>query len=255
MSAQTEFDFNAPPKAETTAQPATKAILDRIKKLLRLGADQRGNSREAEVAMALAYELAEKHRVDVGSLDLDEETRRLLDERWPMGMRFDAVRQRVFGILQTFFHVTLCLLKPEVIVVGKPVDLAIARYVHDFLLRASRDCLRRYEAEERGLYRRRMTPRKRAGFVAGFFYGISHNLRRAHSTLELNDAQNAIVLREDAERAARLAELVPNQATVKLRKSKMNESAVACGFYAGLDTSIHTPLGGGSPEAPLALPA
>jgi hypothetical protein len=124
-------------------------IIERIKKLLRLGADARGNAHEAERAMAMAFELAEKHRVDVESLSLDDETARAVHERWHMGRRFDRVRRGVFGLLQKFFHVTVCVSGAEMIVVGRAQDVTIARYVHDFLLRAARECLRAWEAAEK----------------------------------------------------------------------------------------------------------
>ncbi len=250
MTAQSEFDFNAPPRAE--AMPASAAILARIRKLLRLGADKRGNSREAEAAMAMAFELAEKYRVDVAGLDLDEETRRVLDERWPVGARYDTLRRGVFGVLRSYFHVTTCLARPEMIVIGKPADLAIARYVHDFLLRAGRECLRSFEAAEKAA-RRRMTPAKRTGYLQGFIYGIHANLQRTHEQLALGDAHAALVVVEEAEREARLNELVPQRVTLSDCKQRRNKTALMHGYQDGRATQIHTPLGGGHREAPLQL--
>ena len=96
---------------------SAETITERIKKLLRLAADKRGNAHEAERAMAMAFELAEKHRIDVEGLDLDEESARLIHERWHLGMKFDRLRRGIFSLLQTYFHVTVCVSRPEMIVI------------------------------------------------------------------------------------------------------------------------------------------
>lgn len=240
---QAEFDFEA--RREERKQ-ASAAMIERIKKLLRLGADQRGNAHEAERAMQLAFELAEKHRVDVASLDLglDDAAERLIHERWTTGERFDRLRRGVFSLLQTYFHVTVCLSKPEMIVIGKPTDVLLARYVHDFLLRAGRDCLRTYEREEKAA-RRRMTTNKRAGYLTGFIYGVAAMLRRARQTLVLTESQTALVVAEDAARARLLAELVPHRAGVSaLTEGRKNRTAMEAGYAQGRATTINQPLEG-----------
>lgn len=231
---------------------ATENIIERIKKLLRLGADARGNAHEAERALALAFELAEKHRVDVATLNLDEESARLVNERWRVGERFDRLRRGIFGLLQSYFHVTVCLSTPEMIVIGKPQDVTIARYVHDFLLRAGRDCLRNFEARTRAA-RGRMTTNKRANYLAGFIYGLNAMMQGARAAMPLTDGQTALVVAEDAQRKAKLDELVPNQGTTKsLPDVRRNRSALVAGYDDGRATNIHSPLGA-TPGAQLAL--
>ncbi len=224
---------------------ASATITERIKKLLRLAADKRGNAHEAERALQLAFELAEKHRVDVESLNLDEESTRLVEERWRVGGRFDRLRRGVFSLLQTYFHVTVCLSTPEMIVIGRPQDVTIARYVHDFLLRTGRNCLRVWEATEKAGYRR-VTMNKRANYIAGFIYGLSRKLHGAQAALPLTDNQRAIVVAEDAQRQAKLAEIVPPKSlgTVpQLTEQRRNRNALAAGFADGQATQINQPLG------------
>lgn len=221
----------------------TENIIERIKKLLRLGADARGNAHEAERAMALAFELAEKHRVDVESLDLDEKTASAVHERWHMGRRFDRIRRAVFGMLQTFFHVTVCVSGAEMIVVGRPHDITIARYVHDFLLRTARECLRAWEAAEK-TERRRVTLNKRANYITGFFWGISGKLRKSREAMPLTDSQGALVVAEKAEREATMNGLAPTRRTLPALESRRHLDSLASGLRDGEKTHIHTPLGG-----------
>lgn len=246
--AQAEFDFEA--RKEEVKQ-ASAAMIERIKKLLRLAADQRGNRHEAERALALAYELAEKHRVDVAALDLDEKTEVMLHEQWQIGMRFDRLRRGVCGILQTFFHVTVLISKPRLIVIGKPTDVLIARYVHDFLLRAGRDCLKTFEQEQKRL-RRRMSKAKREGFTTGFIWGLSAMLRAGRATAGLPEADGALVVKESAERDAYAATLGKIAELPALPDGRRNESALTSGYRAGKATTINQPLAG-SAGGPLLL--
>jgi uncharacterized protein DUF2786 len=250
LSTQTEFDFEARKEAR---REATAEIIARIKKLLRLGADKRGNAHEAERAMQLAFELSEKYRVDMDALDLDEATGKLMHEYWDLGLRFDRLRRGIFSLLQTYFHVTVCVSTPRMLVIGKPTDVLIAKYVHDFLLRAGRNCLRNYEVEELKA-RRRLTTNKRAAYIAGFIWGLSSKLHGARDMLHLTDVQKALVIVEDAERTRHLGELVPphHLADVKALPDRKHRDAQMAGYFDGRDTSINQPLAG-SAAAPLQL--
>ncbi len=248
MNAQAEFDFEA---RKEEAREASAAMIERIKKLLRLGADKRGNAHEAERAMQLAFELAEKFRVDVSGLDLDEESARLVHEHWPVGERYDRLRRGVFSVLRTYFHVTTCFCRPQMLIIGKPQDVLIARYVHDFLMRAGRECLRAFEREQKA-QRRRMTPAKRSGYVAGFIYGVFAKLGEARKTMPLDDSQTALVVAEEAKRDALLGELVPKMTKMKALDGRRNKTAIMAGYHDGRATQIHQPLAG-TPGATLLL--
>lgn len=240
---QAEFDFEAKPEAAKPASEASASLIERIKKLLRLAADKRGNSHEAERALQLAYELAEKHRVDVGSLDLDEQTEKVMHEKWDMGMRFDRLRRGVVGILATFFHVNVLVSNPKLTVIGKPTDVLLAHYVYDFLLRAGRNCLGAYEKSEKQA-RRRTSSTKRANYIEGFIWGLYAMLRQTRITAELTDAQNAIVLAEDAERRAYEVANFKTKPLKSLPEKRRNESAASRGFNDGKAQSINQPLAG-----------
>lgn len=238
---QGEFDFEAhqePPKREATA-----AIIERIKKLLRLGADNRGNSHEAERALQLAFELAEKYRVDMAGLDLDEQTEKIIHEHWDMGRRCDRLRRGVHSVLSSFFHVNVILSHPKVIIVGKPSDVLIAHYIHDFLLRAGRNCLRNFEASERKV-RRRMTSAKRANYTAGFIWGLFAKLGKSKEGALLSDAQSALVLAEDSARDAYAESTFKLEKVKALPAPRRHRGAAEAGYCDGKSTQINQPLEG-----------
>ena len=122
------------------------AVIERIKKLLRLGRSP--NQHEAELAMQRAFELAEKYRIEVESLDPDDREAAVVHEWFLAGARMSFLKKRALSIVQSFFHVDVCTSLPRVVFVGRSTDITIAHYVWEFLVTAGTRCLRAYEAEE-----------------------------------------------------------------------------------------------------------
>lgn len=248
MSAQSEFDFEAR-KAER--REASAAMIERIKKLLRLAADKRGNAHEAECALALAFELAEKHRVDVDNLDLDEDSARLILEYFASPRRLSFLRQRALNIVQSFFHVDVCHCSERVAFAGRQSDVTIAHYVYAFLVRAGTNCLRAWEREEQ-IARRRVSTGKRRNFVQGFAYGIASNLNKSRRKVPpLDDARATLIVAERHERARKLSE-VGEMRDKSLRLGRKHRGAMDAGWVDGRNTTINQPLAGTS-GAPLQL--
>jgi hypothetical protein len=220
-------------------------ILERIKGLLRLA--QSSNPAEAELAMKKAFELANRHGVEVDDLDLDAELEAILHASHACGERVSYLRMRIFNILMRFFKVEVCLSNPQVIFVGRETDVAIAGYVYDFLVGVLSRLLREFgEAEKKA--RRVVNANKKKNFIQGFIYGISSKLSESEVQLQIADQQSALVVVEKQARVAYLDELVPNRATKKLTSPKLNRTALMSGFREGEKTTIHQPLNGGARE-------
>lgn len=225
-------------------------ILERIKKLLRLG--QSSNSAEAALAMQRAFELASKHGVEVESLDLDERTEKLVHEYFQCGQRPGYLRLRILNILVRYFRVEVCLSYPRVVFAGRESDVQIAGYVYEFLVWAGQKALRDFIAAEKAA-RRTTNAAKKNNFTQGFIYGIASQLEAAKPK-EIEDSKSAIVLAEKAARQAYIKELIPNQETKKLKGPPQNRSALMRGWDEGKQTNINQPLNGGQRET-LALTA
>lgn len=262
---QVEFDFSPTPESEAAEAvdgpevkaecTASAAMIERIIKLLRLAADQRGNPHEAERAAGLAFELAERHHVDIASLNLGEEVEKLIGEYFPLGKRLDRIADGALRVVRSYFHVEVMLSFPRVLFVGRETDVAVAGYMFDFLRRVAKDCLKSYEKAEIAA-RRKVTTGKRANYVAGFFYGISHKLRGARESAMLGDSKAALVLAEKTKRQAKMEEMVPskNRTSHSLRDVRKNSSALGQGFVAGESTEIHRPIGHSKPVMALGGP-
>jgi hypothetical protein len=226
------------------------AIVEKIKKLLRLA--QSSNPHEAELALARAFELAQKHQIDVSTLDMDEESERIIHEWFHVGARVSYLRQRAIGIVMTFFHVDACISRPRVVFVGAATDVTIANYVYAFIVAQGQRQLRHFERAQK-VFGRRMTPKKRLGFVQGFIYGISLQLGKRQEANAIEDSRTAIVLAEkERQRADYLADLIPGAKAIAHRQQKGNTSALWDGFQAGKATTINKPLAG-TREGQLAL--
>lgn len=246
MNQQAEFDFNAPPPEPPKAStpPPRAEILEKIKKLLRLGHSP--NSAEAALAMQRAFELANRHGVDVDSLDLDERLEKLVHEYFHCGERPSYLRQRAIVIAVTFFNVNACQCRDRVVFVGRETDVAIAGYVYEFLVRSGTRCLSDFSTFEKKA-RRKVNAVKKKNFIQGFIYGVTRNLSAAKDAVQIDDARKAIVVAEEAAREQYMGDLVPNRATKKLTDSgRYNASAIEAGYALGRRTTIHSPLAGSS---------
>jgi hypothetical protein len=215
-------------------------IVEKIKKLLRLG--QSGNPHEAELALSRAFELAARHRIDMSALDLDEESERLVHEYFHIGHRVTFLRQRVLNIVVKFFNVQVCITHPRVVLVGTSADIAIAWYVYEFLVAECSRWLRVYQAREKA-QRLRVTKNKRDNFIQGFVYGIAKQLDQSLNRLILEDSKFAIVLAEQEKaREARISELFPETKKFGRDLSRRNPDALMSGYERGLATKINRPI-------------
>lgn len=242
-------------------------ILDKIKKLLRLSKSD--NPHEAELALQNAWRMAARHKIDLAKVDLDdEECERIVRDTVPLGIsRLSAERERVMQILASFFHVEIVMVKQRnatsflsrstgstgarfsiaLVYLGKPTDIALARYTHDFLLQAYAAAFRGFTSSEQKA-RRKMTPNKRKQFCTGFFYGLASTLKRAQDELVLEDAKFAIVLRDEkkARQEARDRHYPEAEDREKLDEGRRNDTAIKAGYKAGRETKIHQPVKDGT---------
>jgi Protein of unknown function (DUF2786) len=222
----------------------SESIVEKIKKLLRLA--QSSNVHEAELALARAFELAQKHQVDVSILDLDEESERITHEWFTIGARVSLLKQRAIGIVITFFNVNACISRERhgVVFVGSATEVQIAWYVYGFIIQQGTRHLREYEAAEK-IRRRRMTPNKRRGFIQGFIYGISIQLGDRKEAATIEDSRTAIVFGgAGKQRDCYMATLIPETRKIVLPKSRNNNDSLWSGFVCGKSTTINKPLSG-----------
>jgi hypothetical protein len=219
-------------------------ILDKIKKLLRLG--KSANQHEAAAALARAFELARKHQVDLNNVDLedDEAIERLLIRH---GARLSFERLRILGLIKHFFRVDIVISTPNAALIGRSTDLAIAHYVHDFLLTSLRAGLKQFQKEAR----RKLSRTRRENYIQGWIYGVSQKLNEAQTALAVEDSRYALATTDNDPRIkAAKTEMYP---TTQIRKPRevcrKNNDALLSGFRQGESVNIRQPLQGPEPLA------
>lgn len=207
-------------------------ILDKIKKLLRLGASP--NAHEAALAMDAAFRLASKHSISINDIDLSEDERRLVAEYLPLGSRLSFDRHMVLSVVNTFFNVCCVLSRGRVCFIGTQSDIAIATYVYEFLVTTVRRQAKKFASQ----FPRKISATRRKSFVAGFIYGITSKLKGSQSLL-LDDSKTSIVLAVEAQRQRKKEELFPRCGPKALPCIKREQpDAVNTGYIAGKETSI-----------------
>ncbi len=95
--------------------------------------------------------------------------------------------------------------------------------------------------------KRRTGGLKRANFLAGFFYGISSQLRKQRDQILLEDNKYAIVLADQARaRETELGSIIGPTKTIIARKTRRNSSALMKGYYDGKSAQISPALTSGN---------
>ncbi len=242
---QFEFDFNAPPKK--SASEVSAELLERIKKLLRLS--ESTNPHEAALAMARAMELADRHNLDLSTLDIDDDVAHIIHRWFPLGSRISDEMRLAIAIVKQYFNVSACVERTvgsdtqvRIIFVGLETDIAIADYVAHFLVESCRRAAKKYEAAEKA-ERRTMSRNKRINFRTGFFYGIWDQLDGRRQALFLEDQKFAIVLRDQSQaREDELKNIVGERVAVPRLKYRHVHSALERGFREGKNTQINAGL-------------
>lgn len=221
------------------------SILDKIRKLLRLS--NSSNPHEAANALARAFEMARKHQIDLNTIDLadDEIIDRILIRH---GARLTFERQRILGLIKHFFRVDVIICSPNTALVGRATDLAIAHYVHDFLLTSLRAGLRQFQRK----VGRKLSRTRRESYIQGWIYGVAQKLDATQTKMALEDSRFALVTTDSDPRvAAEVARMYPNTETRKPQKvTRRNHNALTEGLHKGRSVNINQPLQ--QPE-PLAL--
>lgn len=202
-------------------------ILEKLKKLLRLG--QSSNPNEASLALERAFEIASQNNIDLASVDVDEETKRIIHERFGIGQRLSLVRHLALNIVLNFFNVNVILSKPDVLFVGTETDIQIGHYVLNFLTWACTKALSDYQKTQP----RKLSKSKKRSFTAGYMYGVADKLGEAKQRLQLDESKTAIVLHSKALRDNYEKEKFRTAPVDRPDIGRRNRTALMEGFIEG----------------------
>lgn len=226
-------------------------VVDRIKKLLRLSKSP--NPHEAALALERAMEIAAKNRIQIATLDLSEGSE-VIEERSPVGRRITEIQRLAADVAQTFFNVDIlvsrCALGRSLVWIGRPADIATARFVFVFI---SRQCSIAVWAFRKSLGRR-ATPTRVRSFMQGWYVGVAKSLKDRFSSIQKTEQSFALVLVKDrAARSRYLAKAFPDLRKCKRpRKQRRDTQSLLVGYRMGSEVEINRPIEASRPMVAIA---
>lgn len=205
-------------------------IIEKIRKILRLGNDHGATAAEAAAALAKAQALAAEYGISLTEIPAEDDsasglTHGSLESQagLPHKLASQLVR-RHFGVATLFDPLGA---RPLIHIVGTPVQIELATYVYVYLVRVIRQAWQRRDNKRL---------RDREAFLRGFASAISKQLPRVFP-------QDGLVLSTDAYINQVLigpgTKLVTTEAT---GKKPMSDLAFHHGFRAGNETRIHNAI-------------
>lgn len=223
-------------------------IIEKIKKLLRM--KRGGTPDEIATALRLAQELAEKHGIDLGKVNPDEEESPIHHQDAIHGARIQCECIYASLIAEQFFHVTAFKTvddsrsKYVMRFVGTDWDTQIALYVYYFLARHFRSEWK----HKRGRLRNRQA------FMWGMFLGVKMQLKAKQP----KPVQTPGIV--PVERGLQRRNQYIEQRWGKLDSESVapdndSEKARRAGFVAGLETEINSGVKGGKKQGALIVDA
>ncbi len=230
--------------------PETAAIIEKLKKLLRM--KRGGTPDEIATALELARSLAEKHGIDLNGIDPDAPDR---EKRQPIthadiviGGRIQWECNYASLICNEFFEVKVFVnqfawRKSGLTFVGTAWDVEIAQYVYHFLV----GHFRREWRDKRGRCR------NRRAFMFGMLCGLASKLRarRPKQSAGLGIVPVSAALQE---RKNYIALHFGDLTQTKAAPDSDAAAAENRGWQAGQDTEIRSGLEGNTPAQQLLNP-
>lgn len=205
-------------------------VIEKIKKLLRM--KNGGTAAEIATALRLAQELAQKHNIDMGSIDPDQyDDGKIAHEEIILGSRVQWECKYAALICVNFFHVN-CLfhhlmLKNCIAFIGTRKDIEISRYIYVFVVRSMRLLWKN----------KRSRSRNRRAFLYGIFLGICSNLREQKTEHE-NKEGLIVINRGLRQRNDYMAKHFGATTDHDLRPDTRAHHSIENGWRAGKDIAI-----------------
>lgn len=195
-----------------------------------------GTPEEIATALHLAQELANKHKIDLASINPDDETdSKITQKEIILGSRIQWECKYAVLICKKFFHVEILihrLIKLRIVFIGTQNDIEIARYVYAFIVRRMRA----------SWLTKRGRARNRQAFLYGMFLGICSNLRENQENHQSDDGL-ILIKRGIAQRSSYVKKNFGNDVEYKnVEPNTKSDIALMKGFFAGKEVIIHDGL-------------
>lgn len=260
-------------KAEGAAGNSTDAVIEKIKKCMRL-ARKAGTDGERQAAEAAAKRMADAHWIALDTISVtDADARATFEKGEKTYIRRGVEDGWISTILRDHFGVTVIQhyrtgdYRMRLSFIGCRINIEVAKYVWDILRRESASAWRdatkknlrdlRDTAEMAGMvipfgYKFKTTLKK-ASFMAGWFYAINEKLT-AHPLRNDRDQFEAEKKAMEQEYERYKSEVDGGVKETPSRTGNLNDqSAIMAGIAAGKKVNLSRPCEGRETPSPFAL--
>lgn len=221
----------------------TEAIVEKIKKLLSLATSS--NEHEAQLAASRASELLMKHNLNLNDVQEEE---KFSEENIIEGFTIKHYQHLILNILKTFFFVHPFIyttnfghirsynrktVKKRTVLIGRPENVAIAKYVYIFLDRIFLDLWKKYKMKNDVSY----IPKAKNSYMHGLFEGLFSKLEGTKKKVE---QETGLVIVPNAALEKYIEE--KSDVTIKMQSSKVNKLVYSDGIQDGKKINIQQTL-------------
>jgi hypothetical protein len=203
-------------------------VIERIKKLLRM--KRGGTPGEIENALSLAQKLAARHNLDINSINENEPDKEPITHEDILSSRLQWECKYAALILQGYFNVEIVLGCGSLTIVGTEANIAIARYVYNYLIKHFR--------HEWKTKRGRL--RNRQAFFYGMYKGLAYKLWSAQK--EPIEKEGIILTGNKLQLKNYIKEHFGKTKTSTCKPDSNARQAELAGIVAGRNTNIRSAI-------------
>lgn len=166
-----------------------KSILKRIQKLLALAKDKGASPAEAESAMAMAQRLMTKYGIEMANISDDSPKSSIKHEAFfTRKGSFNPADNLIMNLLMHYYKVRILFSNNrydrDIIIVGTPENVEIAKYVHGYLRNVFFRCWNEYKKTTYGA--------NRTSFYRGLWFGIDQRMEEAEKQAKAEESSDAV---------------------------------------------------------------
>lgn len=218
------------------------SVIEKIKKLLRLGTSP--NRHEAELAMQKALEIAQANDIELATINPNVDKSSIGEDAFDFGQRLPVIAQYVFSIITSHFDVKVIYtgnrnFGRKAILVGTADKIAVAKYVFEFLSEAmDRDWKQYYQISGVPLAEKK-------NYLIGFRNGLSHKLFLQKKQKEQENSCLALMI---VSNNAAIQQYVDEKIGKNIKTRKEKAGTATSSYFAGYTKGQNTEIAKGAIE-------
>lgn len=163
----------------------TDSIIKRIKKLLTLANNSGATEAEAKNAMAMAQRLMTKYNISMANVGDDSSQGSINHEAFFRRKGcFNDADKLIMNLLTRYYKVRIIYSGNTIIIVGRPENVEIAKYVHGYLRTVFFKCWNEYK--------RTTDFANKASFYKGLWVGIDQRMEESEKQAKSEETTDAV---------------------------------------------------------------